>query len=301
MYVAREYGENDIMGPAPVAIEDRELLHLPDLANLPFDALRRIAELKAQVEADKARAAERKRVELIIKSIHNIESVPLRMQDKPSADIREMVTRFEDGEIDFEALGEYSAKAKFAQQEALAALRALLSETESREAQEAEAARIKVEQEALEAQRRAEEHAEIARQRAELERQHRANAERLQAERAEADLIRWAEEAKLEEERRKIAEERAAEEAKQRVEREAQEAENLRLAAEREALARQQAEVEAQQREVARKQHERDTLESCESIEAIKASVAAGKVSVDGAIDRAYEIGWASCKRSCGR
>lgn len=75
MYVAREYGENDIMGPAPVAIEDRELLHLPDLANLPFDALRRIAELKAQVEADKARAAERKRVELIIKSIHNIESV----------------------------------------------------------------------------------------------------------------------------------------------------------------------------------------------------------------------------------
>lgn len=78
MYVAREYGENEIMGDAPQSIERR--LILPTLDGMSFGDLRyiadsideysrevqamleqkreeRIAELKAQVEADKARAA----------------------------------------------------------------------------------------------------------------------------------------------------------------------------------------------------------------------------------------------------
>lgn len=78
MYVAREYGENEIMGDAPVSIDHR--LILPTLDNMSFGDLRyiadsiaeyagevqaaleqkreeRIAELKAQVEADKARTA----------------------------------------------------------------------------------------------------------------------------------------------------------------------------------------------------------------------------------------------------
>ncbi len=78
MYVAREYGENEIMGDAPQPIDHR--LILPTLDNMSFGDLRyiaeavdayirevqaaleqkreeRIAELKAQVEADKARAA----------------------------------------------------------------------------------------------------------------------------------------------------------------------------------------------------------------------------------------------------
>ena len=78
MYVAREYGENEIMGDAPQSIERR--LNLPTLDGMSFGDLRyiadlideyagevkaaleqkreeRIAELKAQVEADKARAA----------------------------------------------------------------------------------------------------------------------------------------------------------------------------------------------------------------------------------------------------
>lgn len=78
MYVAREYGENEIMGDAPQSIERR--LILPNLEGMSFGDLRyiadsiaeyagkvqamleqkrkeRIAELKAQVEADKARAA----------------------------------------------------------------------------------------------------------------------------------------------------------------------------------------------------------------------------------------------------
>lgn len=75
---AREYGENEIMGDAPQSIERR--LILPTLDNMSFGDLRyiadsideygrevqamleqkreeRIAELKAQVEADKARTA----------------------------------------------------------------------------------------------------------------------------------------------------------------------------------------------------------------------------------------------------
>ena len=75
---AREYGENEIMGDAPQSIERR--LILPNLEGMSFGDLRyiadsideysreaqamleqkreeRIAELKAQVEADKARAA----------------------------------------------------------------------------------------------------------------------------------------------------------------------------------------------------------------------------------------------------
>ena len=78
MYVAREYGENDIMGDAPQSIARR--LILPTLEGMSFGDLRyiadsideyagkvqammekrreeRIAELKAQVEADKARTA----------------------------------------------------------------------------------------------------------------------------------------------------------------------------------------------------------------------------------------------------
>jgi len=78
MYVAREYGENEIMGDAPQSIERR--LILPNLEGMNFGDLRyiadsiekysgevqaaleqkredRIAELKAQVEADKARTA----------------------------------------------------------------------------------------------------------------------------------------------------------------------------------------------------------------------------------------------------
>lgn len=78
MYVAREYGENEIMGDAPQSIERR--LILPTLDGMSFGDLRyiadsiaeysgevqamleqkreeRIAKLKAQVEADKARAA----------------------------------------------------------------------------------------------------------------------------------------------------------------------------------------------------------------------------------------------------
>lgn len=78
MFVAREYGENEIMGDAPQPIERR--LILPTLDGMSFGDLRyiadlideyagevkaaleqkreeRIAELKAQVEADKARAA----------------------------------------------------------------------------------------------------------------------------------------------------------------------------------------------------------------------------------------------------
>ncbi len=78
MYVAREYGENEIMGDAPQSIERR--LILPTLEGMSFGDLRyiadsideyagevramlerkreeRIAELKAQVEADKARTA----------------------------------------------------------------------------------------------------------------------------------------------------------------------------------------------------------------------------------------------------
>ena len=74
----REYGKNEIMGDAPVSIERR--LILPNLEGMSFGDLRyiadsiaeysgevqamleqkreeRIAELKAQVEADKARAA----------------------------------------------------------------------------------------------------------------------------------------------------------------------------------------------------------------------------------------------------
>jgi DNA-binding protein H-NS len=77
---AREYGENDIMGPAPQSIDHRRHIILPPLDYMTFDDLRyiadsideygrdvqamlerkreeRIAELKAQVEADKARTA----------------------------------------------------------------------------------------------------------------------------------------------------------------------------------------------------------------------------------------------------
>ena len=78
MLQQREYGENEIMGDAPVSIERR--LILPTLDGMSFGDLRyiadsideygrevqamleqkreeRIAELKAQVEADKARTA----------------------------------------------------------------------------------------------------------------------------------------------------------------------------------------------------------------------------------------------------
>jgi len=79
MYVAREYGENAIMGDAPQSIERR--LILPTLDNMSFGDLRyiadaiaeyagevqaaleqkreeRIAELRARMEADKAALAE---------------------------------------------------------------------------------------------------------------------------------------------------------------------------------------------------------------------------------------------------
>ncbi len=246
-----------------------ELLALEE----PIDAQIKADEARREEERKAREEAERQRVAAIRERIAEITAQPAKAARLRTSVLMltalDTLAEVEITDADFE---EFADEARAAQSTALAAMREMLA---GLQAQEAEAARLKAEREALAraeqeaAARRAEEEriareqreAEEARLRAEREALARAEAEaaarRAEEERA-ARAAREAEEAQLraqreafEREQREAAERRAAEEREAQA---ARLAEEQRLQRERDAIEERAAEVARQQRELAEQQ-----------------------------------------------
>lgn len=204
------------------------------------------AQIKAEEQRKAEEKAERERIEreeraALERRVANIGATALKYVGKTAEEIAGCLQRLTDFEIDA-TFGALQGEAHAAKAETLATLADMHA---AALAQEAEAERLRIEREALEAQRRAQEE-QAARDRAELV---KLRAEHEAREREAAEKARIEQEA-MEAERRKQEAEaaalRAQEEAKAKAIRDAEEAE----------LARQRAEIEEQRRiveEAARK------------------------------------------------
>ena len=207
---------------------------------------------KAEERAERDRI-ERERVEALHRRVALIREQPTRYVGKPSDEIAAKIGSLSGVEIGAD-YGELQGDAHAAKAEALKTLQEMHA---AALAQEAEAERLRIEREELEAQRKAQEEqaerdrAELAKLReeaaarqaaakAEMEKQMEEERQKVATERAEAEKVRLAELARQQELDRQAAVIRAEEEAKAKAIRDAEQAE----------LDRQRAEIEEQRRKV---------------------------------------------------
>lgn len=225
----------------------------------PLDAQIKAEEERKEAERAARAEAERKRIDLHQRSLHEIRDHINVSAGGSAASIELAIREVEQYEIG-PAWEEFQGQAQVAKDETLDKLREMHAAAVAREQEEA---RQKAEREA-EAARLAQERAELERQRQEQEAAARAERERIAAEqRAEAERLaaaRAAQEAELRAQReaqeRELAEQRAQQAKAEAEARAIREAEEQRLAAERAELRRQQEEAEARAREERRKADE---------------------------------------------
>jgi colicin import membrane protein len=192
-----------------------------------------------RIAAEKAAKEEalRRRVEEIQARLQAMRELPMVSFSATSEQMQEYITALEAQEISEEAFGDFTSDAENLKAATLATMKLNLN---TKLTQEAEAARIKAEREALERQQaeQAAREAEAARQREEAEREARRKIEeeeraaRLRIEEAErtARLAREEQERKERAEREaKEAAERAIREAEEAKQRELQRQENMKL------------------------------------------------------------------------
>jgi hypothetical protein len=219
----------------------------------PIDAQIKAEEQRKADEKAERERIEREKLEALQKSVAVIRHVAVACVGKTSDEIAAHIGSLESFQVD-EGFGALQGDAHAAKAETLVTLAGMHA---AALAHEAEAERLRIEREELEAQRKAQDEqaakdrAEMAKIRADVEaRQAAAKAEmekqmeeerqKVAAERAEVEKVRIAEAAKQQEIERNAAAMRAAEEAKAKAIRDAEEAE----------LARQRAEIEEQRRKV---------------------------------------------------
>ena len=213
-------------------------------------------QIKAEEERKAAEKAERERIEreklaALQARVADIRATAVKCVGETSNDIAGHIIILTRLEID-DTFGVMQGEAHIAKAETISTMRDMHA---AALAQEAEAERLRIEREALEAQRKAQDE-QVARDRAELaklreeaaarqaaakaeiEKQMEEERQKVAAERAEAEKVRLAELARQQELDRQAAAIRAQEEAKAKAIRDAEEAE----------LARQRAEIEEQRR-----------------------------------------------------
>ena len=201
----------------------------------PIDAQIKAEEQRKADEKAERERIERERVAELQLKVGEIRAIAVRCSGKPSAFIRDYLTKLDALELG-EEFGEMQAEARAAKAETLGTLADMHW---SALAQEAEAERLRIEREELEAQRKAQaeqaerDRAELAKLRAEAEARQRESEEKARIEREAAEA-----------ERRKVAAEaaalRAEEKAKAKAIRDAEQAE----------IDRQRAEIEEQRRKI---------------------------------------------------
>lgn len=244
---------------------------------------------KAEEKAAKERA-EAARVESIKFRIAYFQDRVIAASNRDSKTITAILKDLESAKLDEADYQELLPAAVAAKIAAIEKLEIMLNE---RIYAEDEQARIKAEQQA--------EAARIQAEREELARLRATEDARQTEERRIAEAARKAEEARLAAERqRHEAELRAQREQQEREEREAKalrDAEESRIKAEREAIEKQRAELEARRREEEMNLRKAKTMEAIQSIDDVKAALAAMQILPDDAIDKAYEIGYkAGCE-----
>ncbi|VXB23809.1 Agglutinin receptor [Burkholderia sp. 8Y] len=203
--------------------EQKRLVTITEAEEARLQSLRDAWDAEREAEKRAAREAEERRIASIKARIEAFMLDAMAAANKSSAEIAEHVERVDQMVISIDEFGEFTGEAQAKQYQTIKWLRERHADALAKEAEQA----------SIEAER-----AELARLRAEQEeRERQAAAERAEAER-KARAEREAEEARL-------RAERAAAEAKLRAEREAHEAE---MQAQRDEIARQQAELAAERR-----------------------------------------------------
>ena len=208
----------------------------------PIDAQIKAEEERKAAEKAERERIERERVEALHRRVAAIRALTVTCVGNSSAEIHMQITRLQQTEID-DSYAELRAEASAAKAETLAKMESMYTATI---AAEAEAERLRVEREKLEAERKAQEE-QAARDRAELEKLRAEQEARERAARAEQEKQQEAERQRLAAERAEQERLQAIEDAK-RAQAEA-EARAKQEAAQRE-IERQRAELEEQKRKI---------------------------------------------------
>lgn len=231
-----------------VIAKEKELIGIIEPEESRLQGLQEAWDAAREAERQAKAAAERARIQEIQTRIIAIRSAPASYAAHCAADLAEDIAHMESMAIG-EEFAEFQQQAEAARDEAILTLRDMRTLAEQREFEEAERQR----QAKAEAERLAAERAELERIRAEQEAAAKAERERIAAERAEQEKAAAADRARL-------AAEREAQEAEMRAEREklAQErAEAERIAAERRAEEERKAAEERAKIETERKAAEK--------------------------------------------